>query len=156
MMLTFSVEGTTERLVLSDTVIEHFLANRQKRWYQKEAGGQLFATVSGGTISVIEATGPRRTDKRSRFSYVADREVERQEIREKYAKGLHYVGDWHTHPERIPKPSALDIHSIQECVNKSRHTLNAFVLIIVGHGELPNGLHVLINNGRDTKRLSPT
>lgn len=155
MMLIFPIDATKQRLVLEARVVEHFLKYQQKRWYQKEAGGQLFATISEGTISIMEATGPRSTDKRSRFSYVADREAERSEIKANYIKGWHYVGDWHTHPERIPSPSSIDIESIQECVNKSRHGLNAFVLIIVGNGELPDALHVLTNNGRDTKRLMP-
>ena len=154
MMLIFPIEATKQRLVIEASVVEHFRKHQQKRWYQREAGGQLFATISEGTISVVEATGPRTTDKRSRFSYVADREAERREIKKNYDMGLHYVGDWHTHPERTPMPSALDIESIQESVNKSRHALNAFVLIIAGNGELPNALHVLINDGRTTKQLN--
>ncbi len=153
-MLTFGIGRTPQRLILDDSVIEHFRMHQQKRWYQKEAGGQLFAAISDSTIRVIEATGPRKTDKRSRSSYVADRRAERVEIRDRFGKGLHYVGDWHTHPQRIPQPSPLDVESIRECVRKSVHALNAFVLIVVGCAEFPDGLHVLIHDGRDAVSLT--
>jgi integrative and conjugative element protein (TIGR02256 family) len=154
MTLIFDIDGTTQRLILAGSVVEHFLKHQQRRWYQREAGGQLFATISAGNITVLEVTGPRKTDRRSRYSYVADRDAERLEIQQKYRDGFHYVGDWHTHPEPVPTPSALDLESIQECVNRSQHGLNAFVLIIVGNGKLPNALHVMIHDGRKTKQLS--
>ena len=46
--------------------------------------------------------------------------------------GLHYVGDWHTHPELKPTPASLDISSMKDCFIKSIHELNYFVLTIVG------------------------
>jgi integrative and conjugative element protein (TIGR02256 family) len=91
---------------------------------------------------VEEATGPRPTDRRTRTSYVPDRAAEQREIDSRYAGGLHYVGDWHTHPEMFPSPSCLDIASISESVRKSIHALNGFVLMIVGQAEPPNGLFV--------------
>jgi len=154
MMIVYPVGRSSQRLILETQVLEHFHVYQQRRWYQKESGGQLFAQIEGDVIRVAEATGPRKTDKRSRFSYVADRRTERQEIRDRYVQELHYVGDWHTHPERTPKPSSLDVESIRECVRRSTHRLNAFVLVVVGNAEFPEGLHVSIHDGQEAEALS--
>jgi integrative and conjugative element protein (TIGR02256 family) len=91
---------------------------------------------------VVEATGPRTTDLRKRGSYIPDRAAEQAEITDRTATDLVWVGDWHTHPEDRPRPSELDIASIVECAERSSHDLNGLLLIVVGRGEPPDGLHV--------------
>lgn len=66
-----------------------------------------------------------------------------------HRKGFHFVGDWHTHPEPVPTPSKFDKKTINEAVAKSRHNLQSFVMVIVGSGCLPAGLHVSFNTARD-------
>ena len=141
-MLEYPIGGSGQILVFSEKVVRKFGRYRQKRWYQREAGGQLFARFSASRIVVEEATGPRRTDRRTRTSYVPDRAAEQREIDSRHADGLHYVGDWHTHPEPVPGPSGLDVASISESVRKSTHALNGFLLVIVGQAEPPGGLLV--------------
>jgi integrative and conjugative element protein (TIGR02256 family) len=141
-MLEYAIGSSGQVLVLSKEVVQKFRRYRQKRWYQREAGGQLFARLSASRIVVEEATGPRRTDRRTRTSYVPDRAAEQREIDSRHACGLHYIGDWHTHPETFPVSSRVDIASISESTRKSTHTLNGFVLVIVGQAEPPSGLLV--------------
>lgn len=142
MILEYPIGSSGQVLVLSEKVVRKFSRHRQKRWYQREAGGQLFARLSVSRIVVEEATGPRRTDRRTRTSYTPDRAAEQREIDTHHAAGLHYVGDWHTHPEKFPSPSGLDIASISESARKSTHGLNGFLLVIVGQAEPPGGLVV--------------
>ena len=59
-----------------------------------------------------------------------------------HSLGLHFIGDWHTHPERIPAPSASDVRSIREAVTRSKHHLNGFVLLIAGIEVFPLGLFI--------------
>ncbi len=99
-------------------------------------------------------TGPRATDRRSRLSYIPDRGAERQEIAEFFEQGLHFVGDWHSHPERHPVPSGVDDKNIAECVRKSDHGLNGFLLVIVGTWLPPGGWHVSVHDGTDRHRLN--
>lgn len=146
-MLEYPIGSSGQVLVLPDDVVRKFRRYRQKRWYQREAGGQLFARLSQSRIVIEEATGPRRTDRRSRTSYVPDRAAEQREIDSRHAEGLHYVGDWHTHPEALPRLSCLDIASISESVRKSTHSLNGFLLVIVGQAEPPSGLLVSVHDG---------
>src|SRR5687768_13492126 len=138
-MLEYAIGSSGQVLVLSGEVVRKFRRYRQKRWYQREAGGQLFARLSPSRIVIEEATGPRRTDRRTRTSYVPDRAAEQREIDGRHREGLHFVGDWHTHPEELPRPSGLDVASISESVRKSSHALNGFLLVIVGQAEPPSG-----------------
>jgi integrative and conjugative element protein (TIGR02256 family) len=141
-MIEYPIGRSGQVLVISEAVLRRFRRHRQRRWYQREAGGQLFARLSGLRIMVEEATGPRRTDRRTRTSYIPDRVAEQREIDSHHPSGLHYIGDWHTHPEKSPSPSGLDIASISESVRKSTHGLNGFVLVIVGQADPPGGLVV--------------
>ena len=96
-------------LEFSSEALEHFENNKQRSCFSKEAGGQLFASYEGkNTANITQVTGPRRKDWRSRFGYEPDLVSEKIEIAEKYKIGLHFVGDWHTHPQDIPYPSAAD------------------------------------------------
>jgi integrative and conjugative element protein (TIGR02256 family) len=145
-MLEYPIGSSGQVLVLPEEVVRKFRRYRQKRWYQREAGGQLFARLSLSRIVIEEATGPRRTDRRTRTSYVPDRAAEQREIDGRHAEGLHFVGDWHTHPEELPRPSGLDVASISESVRKSSHALNGFLLVIVGQAEPPKGLLVSVHD----------
>jgi integrative and conjugative element protein (TIGR02256 family) len=136
--------------VLSDAVVEHFALYRQVRQDQAEAGGQLFARITRYEIFVEEATGPRPTDRRGRTYYTPDRQAERKEIRERFALGLHYVGDWHTHPESVPTPSPVDRFTISDCGRRSTHKLAGFLLIVVGNGSFPGCLHISLHDGSST------
>jgi integrative and conjugative element protein (TIGR02256 family) len=112
-------------------VLATFDAHRQRRFYQREAGGQLFAQIREHDWEIVAATGPRTRDRRSRFSFWPHRASEQEEIFAQHARGLDYVGDWHTHPEETPTPSPDDLTSITEIVRRSTHHLPGFLLLIV-------------------------
>jgi integrative and conjugative element protein (TIGR02256 family) len=115
----------------------------------------LFAELSEHEVVIIEATGPRTADRRSRFLYLPSRQEEQREINQMHRNSLHFVGDWHTHPEPYPSPSASDLRTINEAVAKSQHHLNGFVMIIVGSSPFPGGLHVSLNTATNHLRLAP-
>lgn len=150
-MIVFPIGDSGQRLIFSPTVLAHFNKHRQTRWWQKEAGGQLFARFVLPEIRIEEATGPRISDWRTRNSYRPDMRAEQQEIAVRHSRGLHFIGDWHTHPEQVPAPSLRDVESMRELVTKSKHSLNAFVLVIVGRERVPAGLSVSLI---DTETMS--
>jgi integrative and conjugative element protein (TIGR02256 family) len=130
-------------LEIAPHVLAHFEVHKQRKMFAREAGGQLFASFEHPSVmKIVDVTGPRQTDKRSMYNYQPDRNAERAEIKERFARGLHFVGDWHTHRQRIPHPSSTDEDSIGELVRFSAHDLPGFVMIIVGQGPFPEGLHV--------------
>lgn len=144
--LTFLVPDAVE-LTLTEPVLDHFAANRQDSPDAKEAGGQLFAQIEGSRWSIVRATGPRRSDWRSRFGFRPDRRAERAEIQDLFALGLHYVGDWHTHPEAHPTPSSSDLASMDDLVTRSTHELPGFLMIIVGTDPGRFGLWLSLHTG---------
>ncbi|MBT3028022.1 MAG: Mov34/MPN/PAD-1 family protein [Candidatus Thiodiazotropha sp. (ex Ctena orbiculata)] len=120
--------------------------HRQIGHKEQEAGGQLFARIDGAEIIIEKATGPRKSDRRSRYSFFPSRMAERREINKLFKTGLHYVGDWHTHPQPRPAPSRTDIQSFQEMFRRSRHQLKSFVMIIIGSDPGVDGLFVALCN----------
>jgi integrative and conjugative element protein (TIGR02256 family) len=154
-MIVYPVGSSSQVIVFTDRVLEHFERYQQRRCWHREAGGQLFARFAMPHIIVEEATGPRRGDRRSRYSYQPDRGAEQREIAERHAKGLYFIGDWHTHPEHAPTPSDRDIDSITDSVACSQHALNGFVLVIVGRDAIPAGLNVSVFSSQNGMRLMP-
>jgi integrative and conjugative element protein (TIGR02256 family) len=145
-MLEIPLGSSGQMLVIANSVLRHLRLHRQTKLWHCEAGGQLFAVVSPLELYVCEATGPRPTDRRTRHGYKPDRKAEQVEIQERHLRGLQYVGDWHTHPESIPHPSGTDYSSMSDCFRKSKHALNAFLLVIAGHGRFPRSLHLSLHD----------
>jgi integrative and conjugative element protein (TIGR02256 family) len=140
---------------IESQVLATFDAHRQRRFYQREAGGQLFARVWDDEWEIVSATGPRSRDRRGRFSFWPHRASEQEEIFEYHALGFDYVGDWHTHPEDKPNPSSDDLTSISEVVRRSTHHLPGFLLMIVGRSPFPHVAMGLFPFARRRFRRSP-
>ncbi|MBW3098813.1 Mov34/MPN/PAD-1 family protein [Pseudohoeflea sp. DP4N28-3] len=154
-MISYPVGDSGQTLIFARNVLEHMDAHRQTSWRAPEAGGQLFARIDGPRISIVEATGPRPTDRRRRCSYVPDRKAEQAEIDQRFRLGLQFIGDWHTHPEEWPRPSSIDLANVTECVSRSTHNLGGFVLAIRGTGTFPQGLFVGIASTSSIADLHP-
>lgn len=152
-MISFEICGSRQHLVFSSEALTRFSSWRQLQASDKEAGGQLFARDEGNIIRVVEASGPRPADRRSRYSFRPDRNSERIEIVDMHSKGLHFVGDWHTHPEDIPSPSWRDIQSLTVMFKRSTHCLNGMLMVIVGRREPPDGLFVGFGNQHGLVKL---
>lgn len=156
-MISYWSEGSDQIIVVTDPVLDHFERHQQRTAVCREAGGQLFARLeAGGVVQIGRATGPRRMDRRGRRFFSLNRWAARREIRRMSKLGWHFVGDWHTHPEERPRPSGLDVRSVQEIFVKSRHSLQSLVLVIVGTDEFPYGLFVALVTSDAVHELQPT
>jgi integrative and conjugative element protein (TIGR02256 family) len=152
--LIYCLRGPRKRLVFATEVVRHFERNRQRRTTAKEAGGQLFARFTEDAIVVEVATGPYRRDQRSRCLFTPDRRQEQRDIDGHFKKCLHFLGNWHTHPEAVPSPSAVDLKNTRQRFVESDHALMAFVIVIVGLAPFPSGLYVALVNQTAASRLS--
>ncbi|WP_407572393.1 Mov34/MPN/PAD-1 family protein [Deinococcus altitudinis] len=78
-----------------------------------EAGGMLIGHQPQDTTDLVldRLTIPQPTDQRSRFRFRRSQEAH-QELLDLYwmasARTRTYLGEWHTHPEDVPVPSAID------------------------------------------------
>lgn len=129
----------------AEEVLAHFEKNMQDAFWKTEAGGQLFAKISGERWEIVKATGPRSSDYRRRFRFFPKRTDEQSEIGKCFDDGLHYVGDWHTHPEATPTPSCMDVTSMDDLVRQSKHELPGFLMVIVGTEDSAQGLWVSLH-----------
>ena len=146
-MLIFKLPGSKQHLVFTNAVLSYISQYRQTHRKHPESGGQLFAIITSKKVIVAAATGPHKKDNRNRFLFVPNKKRLNAEIQTFFSKGFHYVGDWHTHPQKNPKPSQLDIRSMRNCFKKSRHELEHFLLVIVGTTTNPNEIWAgLINH----------
>ena len=142
MTLRYYAESSGPVLVITHQALARMLRFQQLHLRDKEAGGQLFARFNGSEIIIVEATTPKTLDYRARHSFRPNRWLQRREIKNRYLRASHFVGDWHTHPESLPSPSPEDIAGMLDCFHRSTHDLNAFVLIILGTNPPPWGLYV--------------
>jgi len=140
----------------SSCVVQHFVVHRQQGRIKTEIGGQLFAQFVRNEVRVVRATGPNATDKRGWAWFRPDQRKQNVEIKGLFQEGLHFVGDWHTHPEHEPSPSHWDLESMEDCFKKSRHQLKAFVMVIVGRAAFPEGLWVSVHRDGGFEKLVVT
>lgn len=156
MSIAYSIEPLGPAVViLTDEAIAAMLRHRQSRSIDPEAGGQLFAKFENNGTVIVEATGPKPRDRRSRCLFIPNRWLQRLEILALHRDGKHFVGDWHTHPEAVPSPSGEDIAGMVDCFQKSHHELNAFIMVIIGISEPPEGIYVGLIDGNGVRPLSP-
>lgn len=154
-VIEYPIGSSGQMLQFGEAVLEHFRRNRQRRPWTPESGGQLFGRLDGGVIRIVEATGPRPCDVRSPWSYEPCRTHEQAEIDERHARGLLFMGDWHTHWQRRARPSAQDRTNIGDIVRRSRHGMNGLVLVIAGFAGAPSGLYVAVADELDLHELEP-
>ena len=155
MSLSYPIGSSGETVVISNAVLNHVCRYRQMRWWHREAGGLLFARFEGSVIDIVEATGPRLDDTRSRYGFAFRLNRQQALVDERFGRGLHYVGDWHSHPEARPQPSPRDLRTMGSRVRDSTHGLSGFLFAIIGCDPLPAGLTVLLHDGVAAHRLSP-
>lgn len=110
-MISYDIGYSGQRLSFDDAVLAHFDRHRQTRFWHREAGGLLFAHLAFPTIKVCAITGPRGTDRRSRYSYWPDERAEQREIDEMFSRGLH-LSDAGTPIPRTSHPLRLSIPTI--------------------------------------------
>jgi len=125
---------------LSEDVLDTLSRYRQIKASSSEAGGQLFASFDGDRMVILRATEPTAKSRRGRTFFWPSRQDEQKEIKALFAEGLHYVGDWHSHPELSPEPSSDDIDKILGIFGNSKHDLNCMVMLIVGTREAADGI----------------
>lgn len=105
-----------------------------------EAGGILLGRhlFDCAHIVVDEVTTPQKGDRQKRFSFFRSRKPHQQQIDRAWRASngtCTYLGEWHTHPEPHPTPSAIDWQNWRQRLHKDRYTPPLF-FIIVGTSEV--------------------
>ncbi|BDM63449.1 hypothetical protein NFHSH190041_09010 [Shewanella sp. NFH-SH190041] len=118
-----------------------------------EAGGFLFGKICTGVVTVLSASSPSRADKRSRFGFSWNKREANKTIQKHFKNGLHYLGDWHTHPCGNPTPSWDDTQAIRSTFLDSEHQLNYFIMLILGTTGIEQS-YVALTDGKKEYRFN--
>ena len=131
------------RLLFVDEVLQHIYQHAQTRFWQREAGGQLFSPApQSSTVVVSVATGPHSKDIRSRHHFVPNLLMATRDRKIQFDVGHHAVGLWHTHPEDDPKPSGQDYTTTRQYLEALQGTMEGFILVILGKSGNPLNMAV--------------
>lgn len=130
-------------VVFSAAVLRHMYRYAQTSFWKREAGGQLFsAAPENSVVQISMATGPYWQDRRTRYGFYPDARKATEDRFQQFARGLHAVGLWHTHPEVWPTPSDCDRITTQEYLEAFKGDMDGFLLVIIGNQGSPLNLTV--------------
>lgn len=113
-----------------------------KKWLQKEdnspeSGGFIvgYENRTTGNIVLEKISHPYYLDKKTRF-YFGIRDIRHKIFLHRMSKsGSYYIGTWHSHPQIIPIPSALDLNDWHSTLKEDRSGSRYFFFIIAGTKE---------------------
>lgn len=115
-------------------VVAYLEKQIQLRPSDLESGGQLFGVVDICGVVVTAASGPYSNDMRSSRRYRSNPVQAQDEIERRAKGGLLYLGEWHTHYQRRPRPSVDDVAAITALATSSLLNTRHVILLIVGNG----------------------
>lgn len=100
-----------------------------------ETGGILIGYVDDGHVRILRATGPGPHAVKTATLFDRDVAFVQSEL-EKAKKDLgtegQYLGEWHSHLEKDPEPSTIDICSMVGIANAENYTTSCPLLLIAG------------------------
>lgn len=120
------------RVLVEDIVISNVCAFRQVDPHTAEGGGILLGFRRDPHLHIAMATPPGPRDRRSKYHFYRDVEFHAQIALSEWAntqKTMDYLGEWHTHPEDYPQPSALDLQEWRQICQRRKKPM---VFIIQG------------------------
>lgn len=153
--ISLPIGKSGQSLTISSNVLKFFRKHIQVRSNTPESGGILLAKFSLPQIKIVSATEPGPHDKRQRCLFISDLRQRKNVVSKSFRKGLHFVGEWHTHPQNTPAPSTIDMQSMSDLFIKSSHELNFFVMIIVGNTTDELSLWISLHDAQEAHRLYP-
>jgi integrative and conjugative element protein (TIGR02256 family) len=106
--------------------------NEVAKFGTMETGGVLLGWLENEIIVVAKATDSGPNAIHEKIYFRADSNYIDMVIDMEHANSngkLSYVGEWHTHPQMNPKPSQIDLNSLDEIVESSGRVN---LLLIIG------------------------
>ncbi len=112
-----------------------------------ETGGVLIGyRDANGEVHVLEATdaGPNAIEERGRFERDADHCQQKiEEAAHRLGQRGQYVGEWHSHLEAEPQPSARDVESLTGIAEAPNYLTDEPVMLIAGRDPATGKVHAI-------------
>lgn len=145
------------RLLIRESVLSKIGAFRQMS-AEPESGGILLGEYFPieNVIRILFASKPGTADRRSLFSFHRDANRSTRIARLLWRQSggrIHYVGEWHTHPESVPKPSCADRLSMARLLRRSTVVTGGLVLLILGRNGDYIGFHTVAGSSKTSLEL---
>lgn len=140
-------------MVFAPGVLRVFKNHRQRLFWQPEGGGILLGRRRGKHLEVMLATEPSHKDRRSTFSFVREADGHAEFAKQAWLRGekqIDYIGEWHTHPQKMPTPSIIDRHEWNKLILQRPNSMPILV-VVVG----TRAIHAELIDGVQDKVLSP-
>lgn len=118
-------------IVISIEVANKLISYRQISDSSPESAGVLIGERRGVHIIIKTLSEPSPWDIRSRFMVDRVSKHHQKAVDDAFKRSngeWHYLGEWHTHPEDVPKPSMTDYNSWHKNLTSS----DPLILIIAG------------------------
>ncbi len=123
-------------LVLCQSAYASMLQYRQKRARLTEAGGVLLGYIEEGERRIIidSVSTPQPHDRRSRRQFYRSSDHQNIAVSAwRHSEGYcHYLGLWHTHPERTPSPSDCDKADWRTATLQGQYAASSLFFMILG------------------------
>ncbi|QIF45470.1 peptidase [Aeromonas hydrophila] len=118
-------------LIIVETAVLHILNRyRQLHHSQPEQGGVFIGEIRPPHIIITHVTEPSPYDQASRFGFVRKKQHHQVMVDQLWHTSggyLTYIGEWHTHPESNPLPSATDVSSWRKGLPKNSTSIVAII-----------------------------
>lgn len=124
-------------LVVASAAAATISRYRQHEDATPEAGGIMLGRVilHAPRVVVDAVTEPSRWDRWTRYSFFRAKEPAQRAINRAWGtsdRTRNYLGDWHTHPEDDPTPSAIDTAEWRQLAKKATFEQDAVFFLIAG------------------------
>ena len=151
--LQFESPVHSVRVLVEEACCAHWARYQQTRFWHRESGGLLFAPAIGsddGFVRITNVSGPNAEDRRSRYSVILDHDQCITDIENRFEQGLHFVGYWHTHPEKHPSLSGIDRRALTRNLKRGGLDIQRMIAIVIGSGSGKNLIHMSLVLADDT------
>lgn len=144
----YHVPGETWALQFHPDAVAVLTTHAQISAKAPEAVGQLYSRDLTTPVVIVEHATKLQSTSAWRTKVKFDPNLAFAERKSMFARGLHCVGIWHTHPETSPTPSGEDKTLARDYARSAGGQIPGIVFAILGTKPYPQGLRVWFDNGQ--------
>jgi integrative and conjugative element protein (TIGR02256 family) len=125
------------RIAVAAEAVADMSRLRQTRCWSNEQGGMLLGRLltQSDDVAIDVATLPDARDRASRFLFFRVRAPAQALVEKLWLESggtCVYLGEWHTHPQRVPEPSSQDRANWKRIFTEARFDQDFLLFAIVG------------------------
>jgi len=125
------------RLKLTHSVLKQFKKFRQTKLSDHESGGVLLGRfiLDSKDIVIDQISTPQKNDVSSPVKFIKQKKEHQLIVDKAWKKSggtCNFLGEWHTHPQKSPSPSSIDIKNWKKIIRKSKHEGDSLFFLIIG------------------------